>query len=152
MTDPDFRERCNFFSRRNANKYYQDRKTDPEYVEKIRTRSRENNRKYRLDPEKYKKQLERSRAWKLENPAKVNSINARRKAHMLRACPQWVDISAIESLYVEAINKSNETGIPHAVDHFVPLISKFVCGLHVPWNLRVITQSENSSKGNKLIC
>jgi hypothetical protein len=33
----------------------------------------------------------------------------------------------------------------------VPLISPEVCGLHVPWNLRVITQAENLKKSNKLV-
>lgn len=68
--------------------------------------------------------------------------------------PKWLtpeQIEAINDTYLWAKIMTDETGIKHSVDHIEPLHGEHSCGLHVPWNLRVITASENSSKGNKLL-
>jgi len=54
----------------------------------------------------------------------------------------------IQDIYLECQKKTEETGVRHHVDHIVPLQGKNVSGLHVPWNLRVITMTENIIKSN----
>lgn len=70
------------------------------------------------------------------------------RAQTRRATPAWSDREAVREFYVEAARLTRETGELHVVDHIVPKISKFVCGLHVPANLRVIHWLDNAVKGN----
>ena len=63
--------------------------------------------------------------------------------------PEWVDRRELQALYAESRRRFDETGVRHVVDHIVPLNHPYVCGLHVPWNLRVVPWSVNASKGNR---
>lgn len=55
----------------------------------------------------------------------------------------------IKRLYLEARLRSIETGVPHEVDHIVPLLHETVCGLHVPANLEILTRRQNRRKSNR---
>lgn len=66
----------------------------------------------------------------------------------IRNTPLWADFSEIKKLYKEAQHLSEKTGIPHTVDHIIPLQSRYVSGLHVHTNMRVITEKQNLAKSN----
>lgn len=90
--------------------------------------------------------------WKENNRVQVRAdTKARRRKHR-EATPVWLSRkqkSEIRQIYQIAITMTQTTGEQYVVDHIVPLRSEVVCGLHVPWNLRVITQEENLAKSNK---
>lgn len=86
--------------------------------------------------------------WSRANPDKVMARGSRYRATKLNACPAWADPAAIELVYAEAQRASRETGGRYDVDHIVPLQSKWVCGLHVAWNLQVLPRSDNRKKHN----
>lgn len=69
-------------------------------------------------------------------------------ARVLLSCPVWVDLAAVRAFGVEARRLTAETGELHVVDHIVPLSHPRVCGLSVPWNLRVIPWRVNGAKSN----
>lgn len=98
------------------------------------------------------KAVERVRAWQNANRDKVNAVAAKRRAIKKLACPKWLSKDQqkeILNFYTQAKLLTEQTGITYQVDHIVPLLGKDVCGLHVPWNLQVITATENISKGNR---
>jgi 5-methylcytosine-specific restriction endonuclease McrA len=91
---------------------------------------------------------------KTTNPEYYNTLNNVRKRRHRNATPPWItkeQKAAMRDLYVQAVRMTALMGDRYVVDHIVPLISPVVCGLHVPWNLRVITQEENLKKSNKLV-
>lgn len=92
-------------------------------------------------------------AWAKKNRPKVNAFFAERRAAKRAAAPKWltaIQKAQIQEFYEVATALKTQTGIPHDVDHIIPLLGKNVRGLHVPWNLQVISAVENQRKGNAL--
>jgi len=95
---------------------------------------------------------QRQAAWRLNNGPVKNAHSRRYMMLRRKACPKWLsssDIKLIEGLYIKAQQLTRETGVLHHVDHIVPIQGKLVSGLHVPWNLQVLTTADNLSKSNK---
>ena len=91
--------------------------------------------------------------YQAENSEIYKANTSFRRRRFRNATPPWLtkeQKDAIKQLYIQAQKLTDLAGERYVVDHIVPLINDSVCGLHVPWNLRVITQEENLVKSNKL--
>ena len=90
--------------------------------------------------------------WQKNNKGKVNANTAfNHSAKMLRT-PKWLspfEKLHIKCLYQVAAMRSKHSEIAWDVDHIVPLKGKTVTGLHTPWNLQILTATQNISKGNR---
>lgn len=94
---------------------------------------------------------DQKKKWVLKNRDKVNYYRAKRNNVKSKACPRWLtkdQHAQIKAFYSLAKSLELETGVEHHVDHIVPLQGLSVCGLHVPWNLQVLTAEENRRKSN----
>jgi hypothetical protein len=103
-------------------------------------------------PDEVKRQYRKTH--KINNPDMYRELVSVRRRRFRDATPKWLSPEQrmeIRLKYRLAIELSRATGVRHAVDHEVPIQGEEVCGLHVPWNLRVITQDENLKKSNKLV-
>lgn len=135
-------------------------------------------KRYKEDPEYRQKLLEKNSrwqkrnldsrnqytsSWKKENPEKVKNHwdkhyqknrekylakAAARHSRVKQATPPWANLKDIELVYALCRKISKLTGIPHEVDHAVPLNGVDVCGLHTFNNLQIIPKDMNRTKSN----
>lgn len=73
---------------------------------------------------------------------------AEKRVRRTRRVP-WANAAAIAAIYQQAKTLSEQTGIPHHVDHIIPLIGEFVSGLHVESNLQILPATDNIRKRNR---
>lgn len=123
-----------------------------------RERSREIIRKgwnkWITKPENKQKAARYQREWCQKNLDKLRVRSNIRNNRIKEATPDWLseyDREQIKLTYIKAKQISASLGTKFSVDHIVPIFGYNVCGLHVPWNLQIITVSENCSKGRKLV-
>jgi hypothetical protein len=140
-------KRANYFREYNKREDVKDRKNEwyeankEQVIQAAATRPLEVKRIYQ-------------KAWKERNTVWVRADTKSRRRKHKEATPSWLtreQKGQIRELYKIAITMTKTTGEQYVVDHIVPLRSEVVCGLHVPWNLRVIPRQENLLKSNKLV-
>jgi hypothetical protein len=136
-----------------------------------RARNREEQRRkqrerYATDEVYREARLAYVRQWRAEHPERSKASNsawnernrerwfaaiAQRAKQRRQATPAWADRRAILALYEEAKRLTRATGVEYHVDHIIPLKGKWVCGLHVWENLRIVTRAVNQRKANRFL-
>ena len=121
------------------------------YRKKHREEIRERHRKFVNDnPEKVKIYAKKYRQTDKAKAIRCD-IASRRRALLMNAQPEWVNKDDIKEVYIMAKDIQWLSEEKMEVDHIIPLNSDKVCGLHVPWNLQIITKTKNIKKSNKLL-
>jgi len=118
--------------------------TNRRWLVENRERAQASQKRWRV------KNPDRVKAYKLrynqKNQPKLNAAQARRNAIKLNATPLW--LTSAQHAEIEEWYHIARCTNGH-VDHIVPLRGENVCGLHVPWNLQILTPIENKIKGNR---
>lgn len=69
---------------------------------------------------------------------------------LYQAFPEWASGHPGFTEIKRQARQLRQRGRNVHIDHIVPLCSDRVCGLHVPWNLRVVDAGPNMAKGNHM--
>lgn len=83
---------------------------------------------------------------KYRTPAKDNAKTYRYRARKRNQMPADANKILILAFYEEAQRLTCQTGVPHEVDHRIPLVKG---GLHHQNNLQVISRKMNREKGDR---
>ncbi len=157
LTDIAQRHRANPEIRRirsiewRANNPLRSRQVWRSYAERNKEKRLRERKEYRL--KNIDNERERERQYLINNRPIVRAKNARRRAAETQATPSWLNAiqkAQIVEFYELASACEMQTGEPYHVDHIVPLRGNDINGLHVPWNLQVLTEFDNCSKHNKV--
>ncbi len=134
-------------------KYYEKHEHNKALARDRRARNPEQYREYiRRGRRKNKEKIaDYNKRYKEQNPHIYAAAAMARYTRLRNALPEWADLDEIRDFYEKAKRLTSETGVKYQVDHIIPLQGDNVCGLHVPWNLQVITKSENVRKSNRLL-
>jgi polyferredoxin len=95
----------------------------------------------------------KDKIWYKFNSALSVAASAKYRATKLQATPNWLTtnhLKQMQSLYKLAQTLKRLNNVIYHVDHIIPLTGENVSGLHVPWNLQILTKRDNLSKSNKV--
>lgn len=130
------------------------RDNNPEKIKEHRKQHYKNRREHIIDRvKKYtiaNKEIKHEYAKRhyLEN-SHIYKFHARKRTTQLGEGINCMFLDELKSIYQKAQDLSKKTDVQYQVDHIIPLTHNDICGLHVPWNIQILTESENRSKKNK---
>lgn len=133
-------------------------KNEPKQLRQVATRNYRKNNKQKVNTI--------NKLWRCLNPNKINSANKKwrdanlgvvsrlsksRKKQIKQATIGKFD-KELNLIYQNAIELEKLDNLPRHVHHVIPLqqYNNIVSGLHVPWNLEILTEKEHYVEHRKL--
>lgn len=151
----NIKELDDFFFRKDTNKYREKckkcmisdnkfyRRNNKTIIKTINSKWENNNKE---------KVAKTKKVYRQNNKGKCNALAAKRRTSRLNAALKGFE-QEILSVYNEATKLQRLDGIKRHVHHILPLqqFCDVYCGLHVPWNLEILTEEEHIEAHKKLL-
>jgi hypothetical protein len=112
----------------------------------------QNEQKRKNYSENREQRLKQVRIWQKENSGRNVAKSIKYRMSKMMRTPKWLTkehLLEMEQMYIKAAELTKITGIKYEVDHIIPLRGKNISGLHVPWNLQILSKTENVKKRNR---
>ena len=127
--------------------YEKTRQNTLEYKTKSKIRSRKWNKTEK--GRNYYRNWEKNLKRRAQALARSNNRRHSYNSKISKFFKKEIEIFYLKSAEMNRLEKIKKSDILYHVDHIMPLKGKNFCGLHVPWNLQIITKEENLKKGNR---
>lgn len=151
-SDAEYQEKCKAVAVKHRPKQYATHReryrSDPEFRRKIIDRQQSY---LRSNPTRRECVRKIAREWAARNRDCLQANGSLRRARKRQSASLVLSSDSkrqLRAIFNEARSLTADAGVPYEVDHQIPLAHPLVCGLHVPWNLQVITRTANREKHN----
>jgi hypothetical protein len=107
----------------------------------------------REQKKEYQREYARRNRLKWKEQTSYSNRSALYDRRVRKAKPPWLSLEQrrrILAWYKQCNKLNNEGEIKYNVDHIIPINSRYVCGLHVDWNLQILPAEENNRKNNSI--
>lgn len=142
-------KRAQWLKSEDGRRYEQARRRTLKYKISAKARSQRYNESEK--GKAYRRNWERNPKRRAQTLARNNNRRYAYKSKISKFFKKEIEAIYLKRIQMDQLEKLKNSNIKYHVDHIEPLKGKNFCGLHVPWNLQILTEQENLKKSNRVI-